>query len=774
MDLFQFQQEAAAQITDRFIAYFDDPAQTGTAKHPRTVPFFQALAALTGAGKTLILAEAVSQIAATMPIPPVVLWLSRGKAVVRQSFSNLSPGGKYHQILDNVTVLTLADYTPVMASTTKSALLCFATVGTFNQKDKEAGTLTIFQSDIDATETSTWNALKLRLDGDGVRRPLLVVYDEGHNFSDQQTELLMELEPDGFLLASATMHLPARLNQEVESLKRAGWTEDQLITKVLTADVVTEGLVKRTVDLAGYNAPMEDTIASLLKAMKLATEDASAQSPAFTPKAIYVCNTNTVADNAHLTDDPKQPFGLRQAPPILIWRYLVEQCDIDPSEIAVYANLRTHKAAPLPAEFILYGGADDDFDRFSQGEYRHIIFNLTLQEGWDDPEVYFAYIDKSMESTVQVTQVIGRVLRQPHATHYEPDHLNTASFFVRVDQNGVFDGVVTDVDKQLGGELNGIKIVSTPPGKPKPISYPPKFAQSVPMTGLDGVQAQAPIEVLMNEFPDFRADTTNTVGVGSRKLFRQAIGEEGTAGEWERVERSSRVSARWVFHREVQRRYRQALNVVNLANPKLDAAVGVGSPAFSQVVNLAEKVVQRYVGEVRVVQRGPNPYRVQSISARPEDVVKFNNAEHEGYAGLNLTLELPFAEALDKTGAKWARNPPRVGFGIDLVTVGATQRFYPDFLVWTGTRVVCVDTKGGHLVREAAGRKLLNIKKKSLIGPALDVQFVSRGKLNAGLEQEGPDGFTLWGLSDEGKLKASHFGSLDPLLAALLNDDNAG
>jgi type III restriction enzyme len=33
-------------------------------------------------------------------------------------------------------------------------------------------------------------------------------------------------------------------------------------------------------------------------------------------------------------DDPKQPFDQRQAPPILIWKYLVEQMGVDPSTVA--------------------------------------------------------------------------------------------------------------------------------------------------------------------------------------------------------------------------------------------------------------------------------------------------------------------------------------------------------------------------------------------------------------------------------------------------------
>lgn len=765
MKLFQFQETAAASVADRFLQYLDDPPQAGTAKHPRSVPFFQAISAITGAGKTLVLAEAVSQVCGTMPVAPIILWLSRGKVVVRQSFANLSPGGKYSGLLQGISVQPLAEYKPVDAAQSTDALLCFATVGTFNQKDKEKGSLTIFQSDIDTTETSTWEALKVRADLNGVRRPLFVVYDEGHNLSDQQTELLMELEPDGFLLASATMKLPHRLNVEVEDLKRRGWTPEQLITRVDTAAVVAQGLVKATIDLGGYNAPMEDTISKMLEEMSKAQSDVAIHGLDMEPKAIYVCNTNMVADNAHVLDEPRQPFAQRQAPPILIWRYLIEKCNVDPNTVAVYADLKTHKDFPLPDDFILFSGAENDYEKFTAGRYRHIIFNLSLQEGWDDPEVYFAYVDKSMDSNVQVTQVIGRVLRQPNATRYAAERLNTAHFYVRVDRNEIFNQVVKDVEKQLGGAEGGVKIVATPPGKARPQEYEPKVSLPVPMTGLDGSGAQAPIQALMAAFTDYRSDEINTHGRGSRKVSRQRVGEAGVDGKWEQFEQASRVSARWVFHREVQRRYRPALNVVNLAEPKLNAVIGMGSPAYLAVCDLAEKVVRQYVDDVRLVQRGPNPYFPAAVLARADEVREFKNAVHDGYAGLNPTLEMPFAEALDHTGLPWCRNPPRTGYGIELVAIGNTQRFYPDFLVWTTKRVICLDTKGGHLVREAAGRKLLFIRPREGADRSLDIQFVSSGKWNNDLDQEGPDGFTRWGLNDQGKLRARFFESLNDLLA---------
>lgn len=774
MELFQFQEKAAATVADRFLEYLDDPARAGTAKNPRTVPFFQSLSSLTGSGKTLVLAEAVSQVAATMPIKPVIMWLSKGKVVVRQAYANLSPGGKYHDLLEHTTVMTLAEYDPDAAGQSTDALLCFATVGTFNQKDKEEGSLTIFQSDIDTTETSTWAALKRRTDVDGNRRPLIVVYDEGHNLTDQQTELLLELQPDGFLLASATMRLPNRLNQEVETLKQSGWEDATLVTHVEVAAVVDSDLIKSTIDLAGYNTPMEETVSNMLAEMRLAVEDAAKEAPIIRPKAIYVCNTNMTVDNPFVRDDPKQPFGQRLAPPIVIWRFLVEQCDVDPSTIAVYARLDTHKDFPLPDDFVLFRGGDKDYEGFTAGDYQHVIFNQSLQEGWDDAEVYFAYVDKSMDSPIQVTQLIGRVLRQPNVTRYRSERLNTAHFYVRVDRNEVFNAVVKEVEAELGGSLRGPRIVATPPGKERPVAYPPKVDLHVPMTGLDGSGAQSPIAKLLAEFPDFRGDTVNTVGRGFRRAARQKVGGAADGDtEWEEYQHASQVSARWVFHREVQRRYKQALNVVNLAEPKLNAVIGVGSPAYAQTRSLAEKVVEQYISDVLLVQRGPNPYVSGPISARSEELVPFTNAIHEGYSGLNPALELPFAEALDRTGFPWCRNPSRIGYGIDLVSVGPTAKFYPDFIVWTDARVVLVDTKGAHLVAETAGRKLLYIRSKPGAERTLDVQFVSKGHWSDRLQNVGPDGHTLWGLNSQGDLVARHFDELEELITRLVIDKPA-
>jgi type III restriction enzyme len=767
INLFQFQRAASTQIADRFMEYYGNEVLKGTAKHPVKVPFFQALAAITGAGKTAVLADSVSQIAATLPVAPVVLWLSKGKVVVQQSYANLAPGGKYNHLLGSALVRPLGEYDSEEVEHADIPLVFFATVGTFNQKDMEAGTLTIFRSEVDTTGQPTWDALAERKDFQGRRRPLLIVYDEGQNLSDQQTDLLLRQEPDAFLVASATMRLPDLLAAEIERLKHEH-TQNWLVTVARSSAVVSEGLIKSELALAGYKAPMEETIAALLEDMRQAEADAKDYGIDVHPKAIYVCKTNVLADDADRRDDPRQPFGQREAPPIMIWRYLVDQCGVDPSEIAVYANLDTHKDYPLPQEFVLFNRGDKDYDDFTGGDFRHIIFNLTLQEGWDDPNVYFAYVDKSMESSVQITQVIGRVLRQPGAEHYPPARLNTAHFYVRVDKSETFTEVLKEVGKHLGTDAPEVKIVASPPGPDRPRQIEVKEHREIPKTGLDGREAVAPVEQLLGRMIDYNDSDANTTGVGSRKVVHQQVGahaDEST--DWEQYEQSSKVAARWIFHREIRRLYANALNVASTADRRFDAKIGIGSPAFSQIVDLARQVVHAYIENVTLVQAKPNPYRVGPIVARDTDIERFSNALHEGYDGLNI-LESRFAHALDSAGVPWFRNPPQSGYGVPLVDIGDTGRFFPDFIFWTDNAVVCIDTKGAHILHGEAGRKLLAIAPNKSSTNRLEVRFVSAGEWDGEMQKLSPDGYTIWGLRANGKRRAQHYPSLEETVAALV------
>lgn len=748
LELFQFQQVAASQIADRYVEYVSEPIAFGRGATKRNVPFYQSLSSITGSGKTTILAQAVSEIAALSELPPVILWLSKGKVVVQQSYANLAEGGKYNHLLTDITVRLLSEYDPEDVAHSREALLYFATVGTFNQKDREKSNLKIFAADTDNIESTRWEALKGRETAEGHRRPLVVVYDEAQNLSDQQTTLLLEQQPAAFLLASATLRFPAQFDTEVIQPLRTsgGYKDEDLITSVKSSTVVASGLVKGLISLNGLNAPMEETVSEMLSDMQEAESDAQAEKLSFTPKAIYVCNTNILADDASRTDDPQQQFDQRQAPPIMIWRYLTEQCDVPAAEIAVYADLKTHKDFPLPFDFTLFNGGESDYENFVSGDYRHIIFNKTLQEGWDDPSVYFAYIDKTMESTVNITQVVGRVLRQPGATHYEADRLNTAHFYVRVDRNDSFAQVVEDARKGLGGDAPEVRILTSPPGTEEPENLAAKQQLTVPRTFVNNAPTVDPVERVITKVHDYSLDAVNTHGVGRRRTVQQTIGSsESVDSEWVDFEQSNRVSARWVFRREVARRYKPALMVMNTDTEKFDAKVGVGSNAYASLADSAADAVDEYLRYAVIKQHKPKPYAVGSTLVRRGGMEIFKNALHEGYDGLN-DLERRFARAIDETGLAWARNRSQTGYKIPLVSQGQTVWFFPDFLIWVDDTVICVDTKGSHIVEGDARRKLLSLQPHKDVPTRVEVKFVTEGTWKSDGKPDSQDGFSIWEL----------------------------
>ncbi|MDJ0454087.1 DEAD/DEAH box helicase family protein [Gordonia amicalis] len=770
IELFQFQQEAASQMADRYIEYSAEPIGFGRGARRRDVPFYQALSSITGSGKTAILAQTVSEIVEMSELPPVILWLSKGKVVVQQSYANLAVGGKYAHLMPGIAVRLLSEYDPEDVAESDGALLYFATVGTFNQRDREKSNLKIFAADTDNIETTRWEALKERETADGRRRPLIIVYDEAQNLSDQQTILLLEQQPAVFLLASATLRFPAQFDTEViQPLRTQGdYGDEDLITSVKSATVVASGLVKGMISLDGLNAPMQETVSEMLVDLREAEAMAKAENLTLLPKAIYVCNTNVLADDASQSDDPKQPFDQREAAPIVIWRYLTEQCGVPAEEVAVYANLKTHKDFPLPAEFTLFNGGDRDYDDFVAGDYRHIIFNQTLQEGWDDPSVYFAYVDKTMDSSVQITQIVGRVLRQPGATHYQSDRLNTAHFYVRVDRNDSFAQVVDDVRKGLGGDAPEVRILTSPPGTEDPTSLPPKSSRSVPRSATDSAGCVEPVAKVLAKIHDYSQDAINTKGVGRRRTVQQAIGKgDAVDSDWSEFEQSNRVNARWVFHREVSRRYKPALMVIHTDEPKFDAKVGVGSPAYESITDSAGDAVDEYLKHASVMLLKPKPYQIGSTLVRKSSMETFQNALHDGYDGLN-PFELNFARALDATRLPWARNRSQTGYKIPLISLGSTVWFFPDFLVWIGDRVVCIDTKGSHIVEGDGRRKLLSIRPHKDVPTTVEVKFVTEGTWKSDGTPDGKDGYSIWELGSGQQLRALPYADLEELANSLL------
>ena len=171
MELKSFQIEASEQIAERYESYMNDPLYI---RKNEIVPFYQNLSAITGAGKTLVLADVIEQIRAMTTTQPVVLWLSKGKVVVGQTFENLS-NGKYADNIPSYAIKPLLDCKGRDILDDSKGLILVATVGKFNQKDKEDGDRKIFQTGLDEASESLWEILKRRENDKGKQRELLAL-----------------------------------------------------------------------------------------------------------------------------------------------------------------------------------------------------------------------------------------------------------------------------------------------------------------------------------------------------------------------------------------------------------------------------------------------------------------------------------------------------------------------------------------------------------------------------------------------------------------------
>ncbi len=309
--LFPFQVRASQQIANRYLLLAGDKKRPMEHREWAT-PFYQAVSALTGAGKTPILADAVEQIRSTMAADqqPIVLWVSKAKAVVEQTYANLEAGGKYCHLIGPFTVGYLADLSPDAVADGSTPTLALSTVGAFNRNEAARGGLNVHKAGADEDDVSLWAALSARVTRNGARRPLLVVYDEGHNLSDQQADLILDLEPDALLVAGATLRPLnlGRLGRVVDRLRDYGWTDEALAddkatihrclkTAVSSKAVVEAGLVKQQVVIGASVSIMETMLDDMLDAMEATLKKAVDLGAGFEPKAIYVCKTNINQDD---------------------------------------------------------------------------------------------------------------------------------------------------------------------------------------------------------------------------------------------------------------------------------------------------------------------------------------------------------------------------------------------------------------------------------------------------------------------------------------------
>ncbi len=758
--LFPFQEEAAEGLRAAALRWMAHAAAEGPPKYGSAViPFLGQLRAVTGAGKTPILAQAVGGLGRG-----VALWTSRSSAVVEQTYNNLR--GKYAPLLPPGTRI-LRDIPQqqewrALIDAENELTIWLLTVASWNEAESaqgpgsEAARLSLHRLHPDwAGDTSPWHQLR-----NDLRRPLWIVYDENHYQSSAQLDQLADLRPKAFFMASATPVANDRFMEWSRALTGDPTWSDLAkagIVRVRTRDVVEAELLKTTIELISYNSGTEESLDGTLATLEQLDNAVMGEAAPVTPRAIYVVEKSNLARGA-----------AGEAPPVVIWRHLRGR-GIPTDEIAVYTDTKE-----LPADAERVSSLSGLHTR-----YRHIIFNQSLQEGWDDPEAYVCYFDGATKSFTRITQIVGRVLRQPGAHRYAGERLNTATLVLNVPA-AAYDTVVAELRAEMRlyapedePDIPVIRVKT----KREPLPSVPVKEEWCDQLTLPNRTLKAPgmaqaETYIRSAAREWLPAMLEAPGRGRRTVVSLER-EEQERDEYLDVVRSARTRNDVYLRRYIGQRNRACLNAVHpdaFNGPGYLQESCLGSIAQGELRVTGDRVVDYYESRVEY-QNDPDPdmatWGVGEHRPRSKDMLPFVRAAHAQYSAADLNKdEREFAHALDNSGiGVWVRNPatPNLGFSIPLpVKVDESSRFFPDFLWWVDEETCwALDTTGRHLLNAKVRGKLIAFDQPR-------IALVVRGQVdlanNALVEK---DGWSLVRARPHREATSEMYQDLQSLLASL-------
>jgi type III restriction enzyme len=389
------------------------------ADFPLDMPFL-CLRVPTGGGKTWLAAKAVALVNTHLMRCEysVILWLVPSKPIREQTLRALKDRDHpYHQALRDagpITVMDLEEAKSVTRATLDTATtIIVATRQAFQVEDEECrkvyqasgalmhhfDNLSPTQRDALLTEgggaeriipPSLANVLRLR-------RPFVIV-DEAHNSRTPLAfNMLARFRPSGVLELTATPDLEV--------------TPSNVLHSVSAAELKAEEMIKLPVILEtepNWQQCLADAISRREALQHLAEEERRAGAP-------YL-----------------RPLVLIQAEPR---RTGVETLDV----ARVRQELTTNHG--IPADEIRVATGEERGLEQIEADYRlgiadpacpvkYVITQRALAEGWDCPFAYILVSMAALHSATAVEQLLGRVLRQPEASHRAARALNQSYAFV--------------------------------------------------------------------------------------------------------------------------------------------------------------------------------------------------------------------------------------------------------------------------------------------------------------------------------------------------------
>jgi len=687
----------------------------------RPLPFVGQLKAVTGAGKTPVLADVIGRLR-----PGIVLWTTKFGSVVDQTATNLSTGGKYNHLLgpSPLEVLKFGDIPSAVVwrrilSQESGLTVLVSTVAAWfsNEKDER---LNVHRVNPDWGDRSRWDQLR----GER-RRPLWVVYDEAHNTTQEQVDLLDELLPAGFLIASASP-VKGKLNQYLTLLSEE--ERKSRFVSIPTRAVVDAQLLKSTIALADYDSPDEAMIVDVANRREALEAQLRKCGEGFSPKAIYVVEASNTTKSV-------------ESRPVFIWNTLTKKARETAQSVAVCTNTKELPKGAIRVKTI---------DELSE-DLIHIIFNKKLQEGWDDPTVYVCYLDGETSSATRIQQVIGRALRQPGGSHFADEDLNTAYFYVKAPTDAL-ERIVDELKEELRiyrddddpDDFEPFQVKNERKAIPKAAvreMYDGNL--TIPRLQLELPSPEVLAKGLARHTYGFSEEDRAAAG---RALVNIVSVRTGEVDEQEiDLFESTRVSCGTFLQQQIRALSKNCLNAMNPAlfvNAKLQQTACYKSKALEHYKQVAQDTVSEYENHVHFTRLEDPDQELYVLGPyQPSGSVKkeFEHAAHPYYDSKSFNNdELDFARALDNSGYVWARNKDRLDYGIPLpVKSGTSSQFFPDFVWWVKEVVWLLDTTGKFILDDKVRTKLLTTPAPIRIG------LVVRGKLNPSLKPVSSDGWSV-------------------------------
>ena len=380
----------------------------------------------TGGGKTFMACASVRCIFDAMPTgkPQVVVWLVPSDSILTQTVRNLSDvNHPYRQKLDQDFAGRVGVYTKEMLlngqnfspDTVREILtVCIMSYGSLRIDSKKKDVRKVYQEngnlfrfadffrDKDALLADTPDTALIQ-----VLRHLerVVIVDESHNAgSDLSVEMLNNLNPSFVLDLTAT----PRKNSNIISYVDARELKKEHMVKlpvVVYNRTTRQSVIQDAIQLRGS-----------IEKEAIAAEEAGGKY--IRPIVLFQAQPKT-SDNSDTFDKIKA---------------LLMDMGIPEDQIAV----KTSNVDDLKGRDLM--GRDCPV--------RYIITVNALKEGWDCP---FAYILASLAnrtSTVDVEQILGRILRQPYAMQHASPLLNTSYVLTNsVDFHSTLEKIVAGLNK---------------------------------------------------------------------------------------------------------------------------------------------------------------------------------------------------------------------------------------------------------------------------------------------------------------------------------------